>query len=219
MVSSNFGKLLIQRKWFIAQVYAILVIQLAITFIITKFLRNNQPIYKFAMKFFIPLLIIPFIIIFVFPYCPYNVKFLLFCLFSFTFGILSIGASRYVSDELIKVALLSTIGIFIGMMIVGLALASIGINLTFMGFILISILLALIIVQFVLIFVPVSSQVRKYIATFVVILFSMFVAFDTNRMLQKNYNLDALDTAMEFYLDFENLFQNFIQIGLNQNGG
>ena len=216
---SNFGKLLNQRKVFIAQVYAILAIQLAITFTIAKYLRNHQPIYKFAIKFFIPLALLSFIIIFMFPFVPSYFKFGLFCIFSFIFGILSIGATKLVSNEIIEVALLSTIGVFIGMTVIGLGLASIGIDLNFMTYILLSALIGLIIVRFVLLFVDVNHKVNKYLATFSIILFSIFVAYDTNRMLQKNYSFDQLDTAMSFYLDIENLFTNFVEMNLNQNGG
>jgi FtsH-binding integral membrane protein len=53
--------------------------------------------------------------------------------------------------------------------------------------------------------------------TFSIILFSIFIGFDTNRMLQKNYLVDAIDTAMGFYLDIENLFSNFIEVGMYNN--
>ena len=214
---SDFGKRMIKRKGFIAQVYIILAIQLAITYIVAKYLRENQKVYNFAMKFFIPLLIMPFIIIFAFPFCPPNLKFALFCVFSFIFGILSLSASQYISKEIIEVALISTIGVFLAMTIVGLGLASIGIDLSFMGYILLGALIGLIIVRLVLLFINVSSETYKNVATFSVILFSIFVGFDTNRMLQKNYDIGAIDTAMGFYLDFENLFSNFVEIGLNNN--
>ena len=105
------------------------------------------------------------------------------------------------------------------MTVIGLGLASIGIDLNFMTYILLSALIGLIIVRFVLLFVDVNHKVNKYLATFSIILFSIFVAYDTNRMLQKNYSFDQLDTAMSFYLDIENLFTNFVEMNLNQNGG
>lgn len=213
----SFGKLLSQRKRFIASVYSILAIQLAITFVVATYLRDNPSVYKFSMKFFIPLLIIPFTIIFAFPFCPPALKFGLFCVFSFIFGILSLGASRYVSSEVIEFALLSTLGIFIGMTIFGVILASVGIDLSFMFFMLFCALLGLLVVRIVLLFTPASNYVNKYVATFSVILFSIFIGYDTNRMLQKNYSIDVIDTAMGFYLDIENLFSNFIEIGMNNN--
>jgi len=211
-----FGKLLIQRKNFIAQVYLILTIQIAITFVVAKFLRDNQGVYSIAMRFFIPLLIIPFLILFAFPYVPPGIKFILFCAFSFILGILSIGANKYVSEEIIEVALLSTVGVFLGMTVVGLGIASMDIDLSFIGFILLVALLGLVIVRIVLLFMPVSSQTYANIATISIVLFSIFVSYDTNRMLNKNNTLDVIDNAMSFYLDIENLFVIFVDIGLNR---
>jgi len=216
MNTNTFGKLLIQKKSFIGMVYFILASQLFITFFVTKYLRNHQDIYHFSIKFFIPLIIIPFIIIFVIPYCSTIVQFLLFCLFSFILGILSIGASTYVSNEIIEVALISSMGVFISMSLIGVIIASMGIDLSFTMFMMCILLVGLLTVRIVLLFVPVSSQVYANIATISIILFSLFVGIDTNRMLQKNYNLSAVETAMTFYLDIENLFSNFIEIGLNQ---
>jgi len=211
----SFGKQLIQRKNFIAQVYLILAIQLVITFVVAKFLRENQGVYYIAMKFFIPLLILPFIIIFLFPLCPPRLKFVLFCTFSFIFGILSLGASQYISKDIIELALVSTIGIFIGMTLIGFGIASIGIDISFIGFILLTALWGLVIVRIALLFLPVNSKTYANIATFSIILFSIFISFDTNRMLNKNNGLDTLDTAMSFYLDIENLFSNLIELGFN----
>jgi FtsH-binding integral membrane protein len=63
---------------------------------------------------------------------------------------------------------------------------------------------------------PVSSQTYANIATISIVLFSIFVSYDTNRMLNKNNTLDVMDNAMSFYLDIENLFVNFVEIGLNR---
>jgi hypothetical protein len=213
---NTFGKLLIQRKQFIGMVYLVLALQLYITFIVAKYLRHNQTTYIFAMKFFIPLIIIPFIILFTLPYCPPYLKFILFCIFSFVLGILSIGASNYVSEEIIEVALVSAISIFIAMSFVGIFIASMGIDLSFTFFILFTILIGLVIVRLVLLFMTVSSDTYDYIATLSIVLFSLFVGVDTNRMLQKNYNLSVIETAMTFYLDIENLFSNIVELQMNR---
>ena len=212
----SFSKLLYNRRRFIAQVYLILALQVSITFIVAKYLRENQDIYKFALKFFIPLIILPFMIILAFPYCPQYLKLGLFCVFSFILGILSLGASRYIPAELIEVSLISTVSVFVIMTILGLGLASMGIDLSFLYFTLLAVLIGIIIVRIILLFSGVESEVYKAIATFSIIIFSIFVSFDTNRMLQKEYSLDAIDTAMGFYLDIENLFSNFIEMGLNK---
>jgi len=215
--TASFGKLLIQRKNFIGAVYLVLCIQLAITFIIAKYLRNHQDIYKVALRFFIPLLITPFLIIFAMPYFSQGGQFILFSAFSFILGILSIGASQYVSTEIIEVALISAVSVFLGMTLIGLGLAALGYDLSFMGFVLLAALIGLLVVRTVFLFVPVSSEKYKNVATFSIVLFSIFVGFDTNRMLQKNYNIGIMQTAMGFYLDIENLFVNFVEMGLNNN--
>jgi len=212
----NFSSLFIQKKYFIGMVYLVLASQLFITFIVAKYLREHQHIYNFAMKFFIPLIIISFIIIFMIPYYSNNVQFLLFCVFSFILGILSIGASKYVSNEIIEIAIVSSLGVFVAMSIVGIIIAGLGIDLSFTVFLLLIGLIGLIIVRTVLLFLPINSTRYANIATFSIVLFSLFVGVDTNRMLLKN-NVNIIQTAMEFYLDIENLFSNFVEIGLNNN--
>ena len=218
---SNFGKLLIQRKGYISQVYTILAIQLAFTFVIAKFLRDNQQIYNVAIKYFFPLVVLSFLIIFTFALTSksFYLKLALFSCFAFISGILSIGATKFVSNEVIEVALLSTNGVFIGVSIISLGLTSIGIDLDFMYFILLSWLIGLIVVQFILFFVDVNHKVNKILAIISVILFSTYVAYDTNQMLQKKYDIHPLDRAMFFYLDIENIFTSFVSANLNQNGG
>jgi FtsH-binding integral membrane protein len=85
-------------------------------------------------------------------------------LFSFIFGILSLGASRYVSSEVIEFALLSTLGIFVSMTIVGFLFASFNIDLSFMLFILFCALLGLVVVRLVLLFTNTSDYVNEYAA-------------------------------------------------------
>jgi FtsH-binding integral membrane protein len=62
----------------------------------------------------------------------------------------------------------------------------------------------------------VSSDTYDYVATLSIVLFSLFVGVDTNRMLQKIYTLGVIETAMTFYLDIENLFSNLVELQMNR---
>jgi len=217
MMVTSFGKLLIARKKFICAVYCVLCLQLIITFIVAKYLRTHQTVYKYSIQFFIPLLLIPFIILFALPYFTESGQFILFCVFSFILGILSIGASQYISSEIIEVAIASTIGVFVGMTIVGLGLAALGYDLSLFAFILLGVLIGLLVVRIVMLFLPVNSYMYRNVAIFSVVLFSIFVGVDTNRMLQKNYDIGIIQTAMGFYLDIENIFTNFVAMNMNNS--
>ena len=141
---------------------------------------------------------------------PPLLKLLVLSLFSFTLGLNCIAASKKIPEETIKVALIGTCALFIGMSVLGLFLLSIGIPLNFLGFALFMALFGLLIATIVMIFVPVSKTIHKVILGFGIMLFSVFVAYDTNVMIQPGYYGDAIDASVGLYLDVINIFTEII---------
>jgi FtsH-binding integral membrane protein len=47
---------------------------------------------------------------------------------------------------------------------------------------------------------------HKLLLLFGLILFSIFIVYDTNIILNKNYKGDYIDASLDFYLSFVNLF-------------
>jgi hypothetical protein len=47
---------------------------------------------------------------------------------------------------------------------------------------------------------------NKLIAMVGILLFSMYVVYDTNKILQRDYKGDFISASLDYYLDFLNLF-------------
>lgn len=212
----NFGKLLAARKGYLASVYSLLAIQLAITSAVVVYLRKNPDIYEKVRKLFWLWFVLSLVLIFVIVYFrpPMIVRLAAFTAFSILIGLNMLAASNVVPQEAIKAALLATLAIFILMTVLGYGLASMGINIGFMAFTLTFCLLALIIAWLVVHFVGgINKQATKALLFIGVVLFSIFICFDTNALLLNNQR-DTVDGAIGLYLDLINLFSNMLGIDI-----
>lgn len=210
---AKFGTRLISRSGFLAKVYLALAVQLAITAAIVTFLRHRpalqERIHKYWLLFF--LLNLALIILLSWVPMPLPVKLLLFIVFAASLAFTLHATSQRVSPESIRAALASTTGIFLTMTAVAFLLAAAGIDLGFLSFALLAALIGLIVTYLVLFFLPVSRATVKAILLIGMVLFSVFIAFDTNVMLQpQSPRNDFLDAAIGLYLDLINLFSNVL---------
>jgi FtsH-binding integral membrane protein len=71
-------------------------------------------------------------------------------------------------------------------------------------------LLLLIILQIVALFTKGYSMMHKVISVFSLCLFSLYIVYDTNTILQKNYNGDFISASLAYYLDIINIFIDLI---------
>lgn len=210
----DFGQLMYSRRGFVAEVYGMLALQVAITAIVAGYLRQHQATYEAVHKYFILWLILSIVLICVLGMVPMPpmMKLLVLSLFSLTMGLNCIAASKQVPESVIKVALLATLGIFVGMSVVGILLLSLGVDLNFLRYVLLAALFGLVMTQLVLLFVPVSKPVYKVILGFGLTLFSIYVAYHTNVMIQPGYYGDAIDASVGLYLDTLNIFTHMVGI-------
>ena len=61
-----------------------------------------------------------------------------------------------------------------------------------------------------------SEEYYKKIAYVSVVVFSLYILYDTNKILLKyenKSNSDCINGAMEYYLDIINLFEDYLRIG------
>ena len=181
---SNLIKLMYEKKEFLILVFANLIAQLGITYFVME--RTN----KIDISIW-PLFAAQIIIIFVMAFAPIPefIKFLLFCFFSYTFGLmLSLLKNKYTSD-MINIAIQGALTVFVFMLATGVALFAGGINLGYkFGSILFWSLLALIVARLV---------------------------FVTNKILQRDYYGNVITASMDYYLDIINLFTNFLESNNN----
>jgi hypothetical protein len=117
---------------------------------------------------------------------------------------------RY-DPQMIKIAILGALSIFGVMLAVGVALVGFGQYLGYQfGAFLFWALLALIIAKLVNMLGPQLSAVKKVLAYIGLGLFSLFVVYDTNQILSREYRGDFITASMDYYLDILNLFTNFL---------
>ena len=209
----DFFKLLNEKKSFLAKTFGNLIFQLLVTFIIAFNIKSPDLLEN--NLYFWGLIITTFIIIFLLAMVsmPPIMKFILFTIFSICWGLLLSKIKEQTSPEIIKSALLGVISIFIAMFTVGLLITSMGITMSpRFGFILLVALILLIIVSIVSMFMKSYDTYHKAISVFALVLFSIFIIYDTNTILQRNYLGDFITASIDYYLDILNIFINLINI-------
>jgi FtsH-binding integral membrane protein len=212
--NANFTKLLSEKRGFLVSVYLLLAIQLGITAIVATYMRRHQEVHDVIARLAILWFIMSLIIIIVLAAVPMPtlLKLALFTIFSVLLGFNCIAASNLVSTETIRIALMATVGVFMAMTALAIGLAAAGIDLSFLSFALFAALLGLLIALIAASFLHASRTIVRVILVFGVVLFSIFIAYDTNVMLQSGNN-DVVMSAIQLYLDILNLFTELTGLG------
>jgi hypothetical protein len=204
---SNFSTLLNSKKELMIMIFANLITQLGITYYVmtnTKVTEEDNHNLKHWL-----LIISTFIIVYYLALVPMPswLKFILFSVFSYIWGILLASFKLKINDnDLINMAMLGTIGIFAIMFLIGGFLLATGIQLGLKtGLFLFVSLLILIIAQIFNLFYK-SSLLVKTLAAIGILIFSGYVIYDTNVILQRNYYGDFITASLDYYLDILNIF-------------
>lgn len=209
-------KLFNEKKDFLLKVFSNLIFQLIVTYIVaTK--AQGYDISKVSMSFWV-FIITAFILIFLMLIIknPF-IKFILFTMFSILFGLMLSHRFMITSPEIIKTALIGTLGIFITMFLFTLFLLMMGIevNETFGLFLLMG-LIVMIIVLVVSHFMKNYSKYYKIFSGILLFLFSLYIIFDTTNILIRDiYNGDFITASLDYYLDIINIFVNLLNLNNN----
>lgn len=198
---------ILEKKEFLALVFANLFFQLGITYMIMERTEDAKKKYNFWLLFLANIIII---FVLAMPMHP-ALKFSIFCVFSYIFGLLlSVTKEKY-NEEQIKIAIQSALSVFGAMLLTALGLLAGGIRLGYkFGIFLFITLLLLIILRVVNIFT--NSFSEKILAVVGILLFSLYVLYDTHIILKRSYNGDFINASMAYYLDITNLFTNLLEI-------
>lgn len=203
--------------------YLILALQLIITIFVVKIIRDNPKFYFKIQNFIWIPIILSFILLFIISISNFStlVKLGFFTLFSVCLGMISIAASKYLSDELIMSALKSTLVMFITFSVIGWICYKLNINLSKLQYIMLFGLVGLIIGLLFSSFLTKNNSSsnnlekrRKYFRTLFIfgfILFSILIAMDTFIILKSKYK-DPVNDALSLYLSFINLFNQIVGI-------
>jgi FtsH-binding integral membrane protein len=145
---------------------------------------------------------------------PSWLKFIIFCGFSAVWGYMFSTLRQVVGEDAVKMAMTGTISIFALMFAFGLGLILSGIQLGYkFGLMLFYFLLILLLIRIVQLFIPSSSLTKKIITICSLLLFSVYIVYDTNSILQRNYYGDFITASMDYYLDIINIFVNLLSFG------
>lgn len=212
---SQVFKLIVEKRVFFALILANLLIQLYITYYVSENVKVDEEekegkkgAKKYDMKY-IGAFVVTIIIILILALVPMPawLKFIFFSLFSGAFGIILAYRKFGLDSGVVRSALVGTASIFVTMFVFGVALIMSGIKLGFMtALVLLFALLALIIISIVQYFIAQSSLLKKIIVISSLILFSLFIVYDTNTILQRNYAGDFITASLNYYLDLINIF-------------
>lgn len=204
---TNFSSLLNDKKGLMIMVFANLITQLGITYYVmtnTKITEDDNH----NLKHFV-LIISTLIIVYVLALVPMPswLKFILFSAFSYIWGILLASFKLKINDNnLINMTMLGSIGIFAVMFLIGGFLLATGIKLGLKtGAFLFFSLLLLIIFQIFNLFYR-STMLVKTLSAIGIIIFSGYIIYDTNIILQRDYYGDFITASLDYYLDILNIF-------------
>jgi len=181
---------------FMSAVFANLIFQGLVTYQSAKTVIDSPSYSDYMARntLFNLLLLLGLFLVLIFAKLSLPFKFGLFTMISILMG-------AYLSPQAnIKEALLEVVTIFIGMFILGLLSVQFGFDLRPLGILLFFGLLALILARLF------SPGEKKY-AKIGSLLFALFVVFDTNNILKKNYGGDFIDASLDYFLDILNLLQ------------
>lgn len=203
---TNLLKLMYEKKEFLILVFSNLIAQLGLTYYIME--KTNNPKINFWALFAAQIIII-FVISLV-P-MPEYLKFLIFCLFSYTFGLMLSDLKNKYSNQAIQIAIQGALSVFGVFLAAGVALIVGGINLGYrFGAMLFWGLLLLIVFELVFVLGANMPQAQKILSFAGIIIFALYVLYDTNKILQRDYYGDFITASMDYYLDILNLFVDFL---------
>ena len=218
----KFSTLLRQKKDLMGCIFLTLILQLVVSVVTMKidqeknllgnFMKTNK--YLSQIGLFIGLFAIFYGI---FKSKSFLTKQLLFALLSIIMGLILSAMIHIINDpRLVESAAISTLINFGLMFILGLVIVYFGYDLSWLGILLFVGLFVLIAVQVIGMFSPQSDETHKMIAYASVVIFSLYILYDTNKILLKYQNKsknDCIVGAIDYYLDIINLFEDYLLIG------
>ena len=194
---------LYNKRHFLLLIFANLLVQLGITYYVME--RVDVSFYEKVgfWPIFILLMCLIYVMASFFGMHPIF-KFIIFAIFSTLNGLFLTKLKKDYDPQAIKAAMESALGIFSAMFAFGISLVLFGVQLgPKVGIALLLCLIALIIARIVSI---VTNTANKMFSVITVILFSAYVIYDTNVILQRNYYGDFITASLDYYLDIINFF-------------
>ena len=218
MSGTDIMSLLTIKKDFLLKVFATLITQLGITYYVMTNYDREKDKDKRAPKIWV-LVVASFAVILLLALVPMNIylKFGLFTLFSGITGLLFSDLMKITSPQIVQMAVMGTIGIFTTFFILGAGLLFSGIQMGIRtGLFLLFSLLLLIVALIVSYFTGEYANSYRLLSGIGLIIFSAFIVYDTNKILQKDYYGDFVTASLDYYLDIINIFIRLLSYNRQQ---
>jgi FtsH-binding integral membrane protein len=195
--------LVVKNRSFLLKIFSNLFVQLGISY----YVMENTPLIKSFWPTFIGGFVALLLIIA--TNLPYWAKLLIFCVFSYLIGRMNTVYKTKYDDDAISNAILGAMGVFVIMFVVGALLPVLGYQ---FGLALFIALLSLLIARIFTMFSEKTEEYKKWLSTFGIGIFGLYIAYDTNNILKRAdyYQGDFITASMDYYLDIINLFSNIL---------
>lgn len=206
---------------YIIKIYTLLVIELIVTFSIIFFLRGYDTNIKNIIEdtnillYIILSLALIVVIVFLPDNTPTPIKLAIFTLFAILKGIIIHLIAKDLDYVTLEAAMYSTILTFVGMSMVAFTLYKFKYDIGWIGIYLFAALIGLLIAHVVMMFKPPDKNIKRILLYIGIIIFSLFIVYDTNEVLLDKYNIyknDFVTPALNFYIDFINIFTRFLHL-------
>ena len=211
---NNFLNLINKKKSLLKCIFLTLLFQSITTFVVFYYLKDKVT-DKLNVPMFLVIFFIALFIIFLLNEnsMPFYQKFLLFTIFSILNGFTLIYLLNFIPYDVIMSSVVSTIYIFTILFIVSLIITYLGFDLSFLFLSLIFLLIVSIIISVIFLFIPPSEKQKRIYMSCLLILFMIFIIFDTNIILLRYKNNDSycIRGALDYYLDILNIFRFLIR--------
>lgn len=213
-LSKDLTSLLFEKRDLLVKTFANLIVQLGITYYaMEKYSEKEKDKKNKHITILVIIYLFAFVILLGIIPMPTWLKLILFCGFSYGFGYILSNLKVVAGEEVIHTAILGTMSIFGIMFALGLFMLLSGIKLGFKtGIILFYSLLFLILARLLNYFTAKSSDFAKGLTIFGLLLFSVYIIYDTNTILQKNYYGDFITASIDYYLDIINIFVKLVSL-------
>lgn len=211
----NFNKLVKSKTPLLKCIFSTLIAQMIVTTVVVYALYKFNKIH-IALNLLSFLVILGINIYLIFLMVGNNISFntrvLYFTIFSVLNGLIIGSMTKFFSPTDIKIALISVLVTFVLFFLFGLLTVMLKIDLSWLGILLFICLVALIVRYLIMFIYPVKKNTYMIINTFGIVLFSLFIMYDTNKILvrYKNTQVDCVRGALDYYLDLVNLFIRFL---------
>ena len=191
---------------FMAAVFGHLIFQIFVAYRAAEATTRNMNLKTVAEsnRLFLGLASLSLIVFMSLVPLPIPVKVAVFSIISF------LGGMSLHNIPNLQEALLEVIGIFILMFIVGVITVQMGFKLNILGNVLFFSLLAVLIARIINAFrTPSATRARnnKAYTKILTLIFVLFVVYDTNMILQRNYGGNFVNASLDYFLDIINLLR------------